>query len=260
MQRFRVWWNSFKTVAVLLSFALNLILIVVTLLLLMQIFTIKNGVLEPLIDGLHASFVGLDDAVIERTIPVNDSIPVVFTLPVDTTTDVVLTEDVPILANASFTLPGGGGVINGRVDIVLPADLVLPVQLSMDVPVNADVPVNLDVAVNIPLNETELHEPFVNLRDLLEPYVRVLDHLPDGWSDTPDFVIDVIQGNGVNLVAPTYDSEHPWPPVQSRSMDTGDAAAAPLEIDLSSSNEPIPVQVVGPTATFTPYPAVTPAP
>jgi hypothetical protein len=118
---------------------------------------------------------------------------------------------VPIAASATFTLPGGGGVINGRVDIVLPKDLVLPVQLNMIVPVDTDIPVNLPVAVAIPLNETQLHTPFQNLRDLLEPYVRVLDNLPDNWGDVPDFLIDAIQGEGVNLVSPTEDSQHPWP-------------------------------------------------
>ncbi len=87
----------------------------------------------------------------------------------------------PIAASATFTLPGGGGVINGRVDIVLPKDLVLPVQLNMIVPVNTNIPINLPVDVAIPLKETELHTPFVNLRDLLEPYVRILDNLPGKW-------------------------------------------------------------------------------
>ena len=138
-------------------------------------------------------------------------IPVIFDLPLNQTTDVVLTEDVPLFANATFTLPGGGGQINGRVDIVLPRDLVLPVRLDMTVPVNTTIPVRLPVDVEIPLNETQLHDPFTNLRDLLEPYVRVLDHLPGKWGDVPDFVIDILQGEGVDLVAPSPDSQDPWP-------------------------------------------------
>jgi len=211
MQRFRVWWNSFKTVALLISFAINMVALVALLLLLMQLFQIKNGILEPLVDGLHRNFVGLDEAVILRTIDVDDEIPVIFDLPLNQTTDVVLTEDVPLFANATFTLPGGGGQINGRVDIVLPRDLVLPVRLDMTVPVNTTIPVRLPVDVEIPLNETQLHDPFTNLRDLLEPYVRVLDHLPGKWGDVPDFVIDILQGEGMDLVAPSPDSQDPWP-------------------------------------------------
>ncbi len=262
MQRFRVWWNSFKTVALLLSFTLNMFLLIVVLLLLMQIFQIKNGLLEPLVDGLHASFVGLDEAVIRRSVPVEDSIPVVFTLPVGETTDVVLVEDVPLVANATFTLPGGGGVINGRVDLVLPQNMVLPVRLNMNVPVNADVPVNLEVPVEIPLSETELHEPFVYLRSLLEPYVRVLDHLPDDWADAPDFVINLLQGDGVDLLAPTRDSADPWPPRRpAPNLDQlpggAEAAAPPVEAPLPEADE-VTTRGAIPTATFTPYPALTP--
>lgn len=211
MQQFRVWWNSFKTVAIWISFITNIVMLIVLILLMMQLFQIKNGILEPLVDGLHRNFVGLDEAVIIRTIEVNDDIPVIFDLPVNQRTDVVLTQDVPLAANATFTLPGGGGLINGRVDIVLPQNLVLPVELSMNVPVNTQIPVDLPVDVEIPLNETQLHDPFVNLRELLEPYVRILDNLPDRWSQVPDFTTDALRGDGVNLVAPTADSADPWP-------------------------------------------------
>ena len=210
MQRFRVWWNSFKTVAILMSFITNLVLLIVVLILMMQIFQIKNGILEPLIDGLHSNFVGMDEAVIERTIEVEDQIPVVFDLPLNQATNVVLTQDVPIAASATFTLPGGGGMINGRVDIVLPKDLVLPIQLNMMVPVNTEIPINLPVGVQIPLKETQLHTPFLNLRNLLEPYVRLIDNLPDDWSEATDFTIDAIQGEGVNVLDPTEDSQNPW--------------------------------------------------
>ena len=210
MHHVRVWWNAFKTVALLLSFTLNLVLVIVVLLLLMQIFQIKNGILEPLIDGLHRDFVGLDEAVIERTINVDDQIPVQFDLPLNQSTSVVLTADVPIAANASFTLPGGGGMINGRVDIVLPEGLVLPIRLDMIVPVDTTIPIHLPVDVEIPLKETQLHEPFDNLRGLLQNYVCALDNLPDDWDEVPDFVLDALGGD-VNLLAPTEECLHPWP-------------------------------------------------
>jgi hypothetical protein len=232
MQKFRVWWNSFKTVAILISFTVNMIFLIVLLILLMQIFQIKNGILEPLIDGLHRNFVGLDEAVIMRTIEVDDTIPVVFDLPLDQQTNVVLTQDVPIAASATFTLPGGGGVINGRVDIVLPKDLVLPVQLSMSVPVNTSIPISLPVDVSIPLNETQLHAPFDNLRGLLEPYVRAMDNLPGSWSDVPDFMVDAIQGEGVYLLTPTEDSENPWPGPQAYTSDeAGEKSDEPEQPD-----------------------------
>lgn len=249
MRPLRVWWNAFKTVALLISFTINLVLVIVVLLLLMQIFQIKNGILEPLIDGLHRNFVGLDEAVIERTILVEDQIPVQFDLPLSQGTNVVLTQDVPIAASATFTLPGGGGVINGRVDIVLPSGLVLPVQLDMIVPVDTQIPINLPVEVAIPLKETQLHAPFSNLRDLLEPYVRILDNLPGSWREVPDFVVDALQGEGVNLVSPTEGSQHPWPGPEAYLGGAARANGAPAEgvepLATSTPPTPTPIQDFG---------------
>lgn len=253
MQQFRVWWNSFKTVAILISFIMNLVSLIALLLILMQIFQIKNGIAEPLIDGLHRNFVGLDEAVIERSIPVEDQIPVVFDLPLKQNTRVILTEDVPLAANASFTLPGGGGVINGRVNITLHKDLELPIALDMIVPVDTSVPVNLAVDVEIPLKETELHQPFANLRDLLEPYVRVIDNLPADWDEVPDFAVDAIQGEGQNLLSPSEDSMNPWPgPV------TATPTGAPV-LEQTRSGESANGDGLGATPTFTPFPTLTPS-
>lgn len=239
MRHIRVWWNAFKTVALLISFTINLVLLLVLMILLMQIFQIKNGILEPLIDGLHRNFVGLDEAVIERTIEVEDQIAVQFDLPLNQSTNVVLTQDVPIAASATFTLPGGGGVINGRVDIVLPSGLVLPVQLDMIVPVDTQIPVNLPVEVAIPLNETQLHAPFDNLRELLEAYVRILDNLPGSWSEVPDFLVDAIQGEGNYLVAPTEGSENPWPGPEGYETKDGSAGnSAPPADPLATPSSP----------------------
>ncbi|MBI5958889.1 MAG: hypothetical protein HY866_09155 [Chloroflexi bacterium] len=256
MHKFRVWWNSFKTVALLISFIVNMVLLVVLLIVMMQIFQIKNGILEPLIDGLHRNFVGLDQAVIERTIEVEDEIPVQFDLALNQNTNVVLTSDVPIAASASFTLPGGGGVINGRVDIVLPRGLILPVELNMTVPVDTTIPINLPVAVSIPLKETQLHTPFDNLRSLLEPYVRVLDNLPSDWGDVPDFTVDAIQGEGVNLVSPTEGSENPWPGPDAGTVDTESG----VEPGTESGTEPGTDAVATPTEGETAGPEVTPTP
>jgi len=249
MQQFRVWWNSFKTVAIWFSFILNLVTLIVLILVIMQIFKIKNGILEPLVDGLHRDFAGLDEAVITRTINVDDQIPVQFDLPLNQQTNVVLTDNVPIVANASFTLPGGGGVINGRVDIVLPKDLVLPIQLNMVVPVDTTIPVHLPVDVEIPLNETQLHYPFKNMRDLLEPYVRIMDNLPDDWDTVPDFAVDAVQGDVPNLLTPKEENIDPWP-----------GTPTPTPVPGTDGTPRNPNDGPGPTMTFTPYPTLTPSP
>jgi hypothetical protein len=75
-----------------------------------------------------------------------------------------------------------------RANIVLPAGTVLPVTIqNLVVPVDQKVLAVLDVPVNIPLNQTELHEPFVGLQKVVEPYFCMLQ---------PNTVI-----NGVNVCA-----------------------------------------------------------
>jgi len=43
--------------------------------------------------------------------------------------------------------------------------------------------VNLTVPVDIPLANTQLHEPFAGLQDVVAPYKKLLDGLPDSWGD-----------------------------------------------------------------------------
>jgi hypothetical protein len=137
------------------------------------------------------------------------------------------------------------------VNIVLNKDLPLPIRLNMNVPVDEQVPVNLAVDVKIPLNETELHQPFVNLRDLFEPYVRILDHLPEDWDQVPDFTIDALQGEGVNLVSPSEGSMNPWPPPTKETP--------PAESGAEEGGEQIPPGPGTPTLTITPFPTLTPS-
>jgi hypothetical protein len=53
------------------------------------------------------------------------------------------------------------------------------------VPVSTTVPVNLPVHVDIPLNQTELHQPFSGLQSVVAPYRNFLGNLPNTWEDTP---------------------------------------------------------------------------
>ena len=272
MQRIRALWNAFKTFAVIFSFITNLVLVITLLVIVKNIFIIKNGIAEPLIDGLHGNFVGLDEARIITTISVNDQIPIDFTLPISQTTTVVLQEAVPLSANAAFSLPGGGGTINGTVNLSLPVGMSLPVQLEMDVPVSATIPIAIDVPVNIPLKQTELHDPFVNLRNLFEPFVKALDNLPSNNSEAPDFFSGVMSGE-FNAWVETEGSRDPWfgrmgyprpvdtvkpAPVQQETAlpDNTTTDAVPTE---ESSTETLPdatlEPTVGPTMTLPPSPA-----
>ena len=157
---------------------MNFVLLVVLLIAAPLILPIVNSIAEPLVGGLSDSFVDMSNANISRTIEVNDTIPINFTLPLDTETNVLVVDSVPLNIPAQFTLPDGGGQINGNVTLALPEGLTLPVQLNLDVPVDQEIDVALSVDVDIPLQETELGGPFNTLRGLFEPLDRLIKGLP----------------------------------------------------------------------------------
>jgi hypothetical protein len=185
----RVLWQgkvgpAFWTITGVFSILVNIILIVALLILGQQLFNIKRLVNEELIGGLYHNFVAMDEATIITTVQVEDTIPVVFDLPVQTDTTVVLTEATPI-EGASVVINAGVISLNAPANIVLPAGVELPIALDITVPVDTEVPVVLTVPVDIPLSDTELHDPFVGLQNVIGPYYRMLNDLPDHWEELP---------------------------------------------------------------------------
>jgi hypothetical protein len=182
---------AFWTVASVFSLAVNIFLIAILILVGRELFSLKSLVSTQLIGGLYKNFVRMDDAHIvttiqvEDTIQVKDQIPVVFTLPLQQDTQVVLTRNAPV-KNATIFLNGAAVPL----DIILKKGTALDIRLDMTIPVSQsvpvvlNVPVNLTVPVDIPLNQTELHEPFLGLRDVVAPYNDLLKPLPDSWQET----------------------------------------------------------------------------
>jgi len=181
---------AFWTVASILSLAVNVILLVLLILLGRNLFDIKGLINHQLIGGLYYNFLLMDQARIktsvqvEDTIQVEDSMPVVFDLPLEQDTTVVLTKETPI-KNATIYLNGQPVPI----DIVLREGTPLSIHLDLTVPVNQTIPVSLDVPVNltvpveIPLNETDLHRPFIGLQNVISPFYWELNKLPDSWAE-----------------------------------------------------------------------------
>jgi hypothetical protein len=212
MVRIRAWWNSFKDIAILISFIVNFILIVVLVFVVLLIFQIKAFVSDQLINGLYKSFAGLDQAHIVTTINVSEPhLPVQLNIPLQQDTTVTLTKDVTISgARTAFTL-SDGTTLRGTVSIVLPKGSALPVALDLSVPVDSSIPINLKVPVDIALDKTQLHDPFVYLRTVLRPYVRILDNLPNSWSEAAEFGGKVVAGKVTNINVETQFSQNPWP-------------------------------------------------
>jgi len=186
----RLFWRgnigpAFWNIASIISLSVNVILIIILILVGKQLFTLKDLLSNQLISGLHQNFIKMDQARITTSVQVNDTIPVVFDLPVQAETTVVLRENTRI-KNAIVNLSTGGlYIVKAPANIVLPAGTKLPISLNITVPVSTTVPVALTVPVDIPLNKTELHDPFVGLQSVVSPYDSMLAKLPDSWDQTP---------------------------------------------------------------------------
>lgn len=201
---------AFWTIASVFSMIVNVILIVILIVMGKELFAIKELVSGQLIGGLHENFVAMDNAVIATTVTVSDTIlvddtiPVQFNLPVQTNTTVILSEDTSIEgATVNIDTPFFT-VNNAPANIILPANTELPIALDILVPVDKtvpvvlDVPVNLSVPVEIPLNKTQLHEPFVGLQEVVLPYNQMLSDTPDSWED-------LVCGSGSGVLCAMFD-------------------------------------------------------
>jgi hypothetical protein len=173
---------AFWTVTGTISLIVNAILIAVLLGVAGQLFELKALLSNQLVGGLYDNFVLMDQARIQAVIPVKTSVRADFTIPVHIESTARLGADTYIgnarIANLST---GGMTISNAPVDIVLPEGTELPIVLDIEVPVDEKIPVNLKVDVDIPLNNTDLHRPFVGLQQVIGPYYSLLDSLPNSW-------------------------------------------------------------------------------
>lgn len=177
-----VYHPHFWTATAIFSLVVNVFLVIVVVVLLTQVFAIKNAIQTGLIDPLYDNFVRMDEARIQTTVTVETSVPAKFDLPLNTDTTVTLSQDTAI-SNANVDINTGSLTLNAPADIILPAGTNLPIHLTLSVPVDQQIPVSLTVPVDIPLNQTELHTPFVGLRDTLAPYRDLLNQIPSSWEE-----------------------------------------------------------------------------
>ena len=182
--------EAFWKFATVFSFVVNLVLVIVLLLVAGLVFQIKQAIAEPLIGGLHSSFVDMDQAhittsiLVSDTLLVKDTIPVVFNLPLQQNTTVTLVQDTPV-QNATIYLNNQPVpldlILKQGTQLGISLDLTVPV--SQTIPVVLNVPVMMNVPVDIPLSQTELHSPFTRLAGLVGPYDQLLVKLPSSWKE-----------------------------------------------------------------------------
>ncbi len=171
---------AFWTIASIMSFTVNIILLIA---LLLTIQTLKSfptvpamasNELSSFLGGLYTNFVKMDQATIASTIPVDAVIPLNIVVPVQATTRITLAESV-VIPNAHVRINTGALNINADAVVTLPANTPLMVNLDFPLTVQNSIPIHLDVPVNIPLNQTQLHEPFVGLQKVVEPWYCIVE-------------------------------------------------------------------------------------
>ena len=173
---------AFWTIASLMSITVNIIMIAVILILLQMVGAMRglaNDKASGLLAELYTNFAKMDQATISRVIPVDASIPINIPVSVNLFDSrnvpkraerITLASDARI-TNAHVIINQLGVNINAPATVILRSGTELNVYLdSFDVPVQNNIPIHLDVPVNIPLSETSLHEPFVGLRNIVQPY------------------------------------------------------------------------------------------
>lgn len=178
------------TIASVISMTVNVVVLIVVLMLWQNrapVGAIANDQVGQLLGGLYNNFVLMDEANIQTSIHVEKEIPVKFDLLVSAPADVTLREAVVIDGALVTVATGGLNITNARARIVLPAGQLLPVNINnLVVPVDTSVLAVLDVPVDIPLNQTELHQPFVGLQNVVKPWYCLINSNQGVCEDVPN--------------------------------------------------------------------------
>jgi hypothetical protein len=170
-------WTIASIISLSVNVILGLVLVVLALSLLRYGLSISSllNMGNSLLGGLYTNFEKMDRASIQTNVAVETTIPVKFDLQLNQQTNVVLSQDVTI-NNALVTVNTGGlNITQANTTIVLPQGTTLPVVLNLLVPVDTTVPVTLNVPVDIPLSQTQLHEPFTSLQDVVRPFYCMIN-------------------------------------------------------------------------------------
>jgi hypothetical protein len=149
----------------------NIILLVVIILLSREVFALKRMMMGDVLSGIYLNVGKIDQASINTEIQVDDNLKLDFPLQINQPTEIVLTADTPISGAIISLSTGGLNIINAPADIVLPAGSKLPIQLNMMVPVNTTIPISLKIPVNLSVAGTAIHQPLVDLQNVIKPYL-----------------------------------------------------------------------------------------
>ena len=168
---------AFWTIASVISLTVNIGLIIILLIVFQMLGAIQNTAddqVSGLLGGLYTNFVKMDQATIAANIPVDATIPLNIVVPVQATTRITLAESA-VISNAHVRINTGEVNIDANAVVTLPANTPLMVTLDFPLNVQNSIPIHLDVPVNIPLSQTQLHEPFVGLQQVVKPWYCLVE-------------------------------------------------------------------------------------
>lgn len=168
---------AFWTITGVLSLAVNGVLIAVLLMLLRTLGSAQwtaDDSAAGVLGGLYTNFERMDRASIIAMIPVDAQVPLALSVPVQKTTEITLAQEV-VITGARVRISTAALNIDAPADVTLPAGTRLNVLLDFNLDVVDSIPVHLDVPVDIPLAQTELHQPFVGLQEVLRPFYCLIE-------------------------------------------------------------------------------------
>jgi hypothetical protein len=168
---------AFWTVTGILSLLVNGILIALVLYLASSLASMQMTASDAganILSGLYTNFEKMDRSSITSSIPVDTQVPLNITVPVQKTTTITLAS-AAVIQNARVRISTSALNIDAPAQVTLPAGTPLDVSMTFDIPVQTTIPVHLDVPVNIPLSQTQLHEPFTGLQEVIRPFYCLIE-------------------------------------------------------------------------------------
>jgi len=159
--------SLFQRIAILFSFIVCLILVAVVIAL--------PFVLRPILGNVVHELNGLENAVIETTVLVDQDMPVRdVVIQVLEPITVSTTGDAEISAAYVTMYLGNGSQVAGTTYITMPPNTNLPIDFLDNIVMSSTIPVQLEIPVSIPLKDTQVGTFAANLKGMLAPITRLL--------------------------------------------------------------------------------------
>jgi hypothetical protein len=157
----------FYRIAIVFSFVVTLVLVLLVVAL--------PFALRPILSNVMKELNGLENAVIQTTVQVDQGMPMQgVAIQVQEPIKVVTTGESQI-NNAYVTMYlGSGSQVAGTTFIAIPAGTELPIDFQNRIVMSTTIPVKLAIPVSIPLKDTQVGAFAANLKGMLAPITNLL--------------------------------------------------------------------------------------